>query len=295
MRDLSFHSSDGSSLVLETPDGEKVRLIVDESIRSAIKQAYGPTHNNLISPREIQDAVREGISIDDIVASSGADYEYVAKFAAPVLDELQHMIETALSVRIETGADRFNEPQFQEFGDFVRDRSRAYGDTEISWSAYRETPLTWRITATFSNTGVATWSFDPRKFSLSPENDLAVAIANAISSGDSPIPKLAPIPQVAPTITDTPSESTTLLDAFRKRREAAAELYEPAEEPAEAPQLEVVVEEIVTETPAELHAVDEPEEVLEDSTPDEPTASPKKGRAPMPSWDEIVFGAKNDD
>ena len=282
MRDLRFHSSDGSSLVLETPDGEKVRLIVDESIRSAIKQAHGPSHNNLVSPREIQDAVREGSSIDEIVASSGADYEYVAKFAAPVLDELQHMIETALSVRIETGSDRFNEPQFQEFGDFVRDRSRAYGDTDIKWSAFRESPLTWRITATFSNSGVATWSFDPRKFTLSPENELAVAIANAISNGDSPIPKLAPIPQVAPPIIDSPSESTTLLDAFRKRREAAAEAVEFVEEPAVEPEPEVAL-------------VEELDVVTEEPTPEEPTATPKKGRAPMPSWDEIVFGAKNDD
>lgn len=281
MRDLRFHSSDGSSLVLETPDGEKLRLIVDEVIRSAIKQAQGTTHNNLVSPREIQDAVREGSSIDDIVASSGADYEYVAKFAAPVLDELQHMIETALSVRIEVGADRFNEKQFREFGDFVLDRSRTYGDSEISWSAFRETPLTWRISATFSNSGVATWSFDPRKFSLSPENELAVAIANAINGGDSALPKLAPIPQLSPVAEEPAAETTTLLDAFRKRREALADL--PAEE--------IPVTEI-------HESVDEEQSTDEATAPAEQEPAPeapKKGRAPMPSWDEIVFGAKSED
>lgn len=279
MRDLRFHSSDGSSLVLETPDGEKVRLIVDESIRSAIKQAQGPTHNNLVSPREIQDAVREGSTIDEIVSSSGADFEYVAKFAAPVLDELQHMVETALSVRIEIGADRFNEAQFQEFGEFVKNRSRAYGDSEITWTAFRESPLTWLITARFSNDGVATWMFDPRKFTLSPENELAVAIANSTGTTDSPLPKVAPIPQP---ISEVPAAAgeTTLLDAFRKRREAAVETETPNEDLAE--EVEEVVETVT------LHVVEE------DAT-EEPTPAPKKGRAPMPSWDEIVFGSKSDD
>jgi lambda repressor-like predicted transcriptional regulator len=288
MRDIRFISGDAESLLLETADGEKLRLTVDNEVREAVRKQPSNSQANVLSPREIQDAVRTGTSIEELVAQSGDSVDFVTKFATPVLEELEHMVASALAVRVEIEPDRFNEVRHREFGDLVTERLRNGGASSIRWSASRATPFTWMLRADFETmggVGVATWTFDPRQVHLSPENETAVSLSSNAGFGDSPIPKLQSLKPI-PDAVATPQEPkvTELLDAFKERREAAMSQVE-VESTSE---VEVVGE---AEGALEVEFVEEVVEEVEKVKP-EPQ---RKGRAPMPSWDEIVFGTKTED
>jgi hypothetical protein len=160
----------------------------------------------------------------------------------------------------------------------------------------------------------ATWLYDPKRLALIPENETAISL----SSGDrmaTPAPKLRPVqtpaseftstledtveivreqPAPAPVAVDsTPSsplsDTADLLEALRKKRNER----EQFEEQAQVPQTDFLS--VVPE-------LEEPEEFVEELEAPKPQVpsqeshgSPKKGRASIPSWDEIVFGTKTED
>lgn len=289
MQDIRFVSGDGEALILETADGEKFRLPVDTMVRDAMRQQSSGPSKNTLSPREIQDAIRSGSSVEELVSASGDSLDFVTRFAAPVLEELAHMVASALAVRVEIEPDRFNEIRHREFGELMTERLRNGGASRVEWKASRLTPFTWNIAATFETMGgegLAIWTFDPRHVVLSPENETAVGLSNSSGFGNSPIPKLQVIPTTAPvveSVKEQPAEETKvteLLDAFKQRREAVAAEVTPEPEPA-------------AEEPAEPES--ETTQVTEDVLEQPKAEQPRKGRAPMPSWDEIVFGSKSDE
>jgi len=301
MREIRFISGDSQSLILETQDGEKYRLGLDRSILDAIKREPSAASSANLTPREIQDAIRSGASVEDLAASSGDSIEYVLKFALPVLEELSHMLASALAVRVEIEPDRFNERRFREFGVLMDERLRNGGATEVQWAAHRESPFIWAIRANYSTgagEGSALWHFDPRALTMTPEDTSAVGLTNASTFGDAPIPKLVPLVTKQEGAVST-NAATTLLDAFAARRQAAAEVLEEAVVEDE-PQEFIEVVEIVDYLPEpELKQEPEAIEDLVEEPADIPTStsteSARKGRAPMPSWDEIIFGTKAQD
>lgn len=284
MREIRFVSGDSEALILETSDGEKLRLTVDDTVRDATRKSAASSSSNTLTPREIQDAIRGGASVEELAASSGDSIEFLKRFAAPVLEELAHMVASALAVRVEISPDRYNEVRHQEFGALVAERLANAGASSLTWQASRTSPTTWLISVLYetgSGSGIATWTFDPRHVVLSPENETAVNLSNSATMGDAVIPKLLSVGAAAVT-TEEPEvddrKVTDLLDAFKQRREAAAAIEpEPKTEPIEVASIEPEPATVIVEE-------------AEDPKPD----APKKGRAPMPSWDEIVFGSKSD-
>jgi hypothetical protein len=290
MRDIRFVSGDSESLILETLDGEKLRLTVDASVREATRKSPEGAATNNLSPREIQDSIRAGSSIEELAAASGDSIEFVKRFAVPVLEELAHMVASALAVRVEISPDRYNEARYQEFGELVAERLRNGGASNLTWHASRETPTTWLISVNYetpTGSGIASWSYEPRHLVLSPENETAVNLSNSATLGDAVIPKLLSLHQEAVVETEAhtadDNKVTDLLDAFKQRREAAAN--------EEANRSEKVAQTSEPETEPEP---EHPE--FQELPDDEPKSeAPRKGRAPMPSWDEIVFGSKSED
>ena len=182
MQDLRLLAIEQDFIVLEGANGEKFRLALDESLRKAIKGDKGlRIEADAISPREIQELVRSGHSIDDIVSKTSASYSYIEKFAAPVLEELQHIVSTAKSVRLSFVAERFGETNHVEFGTLIRERLDQWKADKVEWFAKRTETGGMQVSCRFELDDVATeakWSFDIRHLSLSPENEVALNLAS---------------------------------------------------------------------------------------------------------------------
>jgi urease gamma subunit len=342
MKDIKFLGTDGDFLLLETAEGQRFRLLVDDAVRRASR---GEASNQLdapsISPREIQEEIRVGRTIEEIVRASGAPEEYVRKFAQPVLDELNHAVLNALTVRLEIAGDRFNEPMAREFGEIIKSRLAASGAGIERWSALKAPDHGFFIYCEFEINGEtkkATWSYDPKRLALAPENETAIALSSQDRLANQ-APRLRPVATKPSGITqnlgetvdlaasrpatsapllvsaseetetnnsDTKlSETADLLDALRKKRNAleSVEDLEP-HPPTEGLRVVELDPDDIYQDSAFDEVLTEPTlEVVPDPTPDpapapvsaEPQASPKRGRASIPSWDEIVFGTKTED
>ena len=325
MKDIKFLGTDGDFLLLETPEGVRYRLLIDDSVRRASRGESSPQLDApTLSPREIQEEIRVGRSIQDIIAASGAPEEYIRKFAQPVLDELNHAVLNALAVRLEIAGDRFNEPTVREFGEIIKSRLAASGAGIERWSALKAPDQGFFIYCEFEldgQTKKATWSYDPKRLALSPENDVAINL----SSQDRLVaqaPKLRPVASTPTSITEslgetvdlvrlTPNSSTPLnsqasdadesvlsetadlLDALRKKR-SERESVEHLDPHPSTEGLRVV--ELV---PEQLHPDEEPEAIEPEPAPapvnTDSSSTQKRGRASIPSWDQIVFGTKTED
>ena len=320
MKDIKFLGADGDFLLLETAEGVRYRLLVDETVRRASR---GETQSQLdaptLSPREIQEEIRVGRSIADIIAATGAPEEYIRKFAQPVLDELNHAVLNALTVRLEIAGDRFNEPTAREFGDIIKSRLAASGAGIERWSALKAPDQGFFIYCDFELNGEtkrATWSYNPKRLALSPENDVAINLSSQDRLA-AQAPRLRPVATESTSITESLgetidlvrsiptsaaplnttasqpeesqlSETADLLDALRKKRSER----ESVEQLDPHPSTEGL--RIVEYVPEPIASEQEPEPTPASVNTD-PTNSPKRGRASIPSWDQIVFGTKTED
>ena len=193
MTDLRFESSDGEYLLLEGADGTSYRLLIDDGVRRAIRRdVVTDADAAKVSPREIQLEIRAGLTIEDIVAKTGASFDYVEKFAAPVIDELAHITSSALSVRITMAGDRYSETTQVEFGDVIANRLATAGVVNYTWTVRKSDNGGWQLHCNYGDK-IATWAFDPRKLALTPENENAISLSTQQSLTDGPIPKLRPV------------------------------------------------------------------------------------------------------
>ncbi len=342
MKDIKFLGTDGDFLLLETAEGQRFRLLVDDAVRRASR---GEASNQLdapsISPREIQEEIRVGRTIEEIVRASGAPEEYVRKFAQPVLDELNHAVLNALTVRLEIAGDRFNEPMAREFGEIIKSRLAASGAGIERWSALKAPDHGFFIYCEFEINGEtkkATWSYDPKRLALAPENETAIALSSQDRLANQ-APRLRPVENKPSGITQNLgetvdlaasrpatsapllvsaseetetgnsetklSETADLLDALRKKRNAreSVEDLEPHPPTEGLRVVELDPDDIYQDSAFDEILTEPTLEVVPDPTPDpapapvaaDPQASPKRGRASIPSWDEIVFGTKTED
>ena len=217
MRDLRVVGSDEGSITLEAIDGDRFRLVVDEHVKSAVRSASNANHSSpSVSPRDIQDRIRAGETVAQIVEQSGAPEEFVNKFAQPVIDELEHIVASALAIRITIAGDRFNDPHQEEFGELIAGRLLSSGADQVTWTSRRTEGGVWALTAQYSlngHPGEALWTYEPRRFLLAPDNESAIALSNYSSGLDVVIPKLRTIAGQHPSVSSSnsfqKSESST--------------------------------------------------------------------------------------
>lgn len=315
MDELRINSADGEHLVLESQDGTRYRLQIDDTLRAAVRTPVVASSSAIrLTPREIQTAIRGGSSVDQLVAKSGDPREYVEKFAQPVLDELTHVLATALGVRISVAGDRYNEVSQTGFGEIISSRLAASGVHEVTWSTLRDDNHTWRISVNYSLNGQkqsAVWSFDVKKLLLSPENDFAITLSTQNQLTE-PV-KLKPVDE-APAIQAAPLIETAALPDTQRletvvpigRASDRAATEKPASESAPIADSKDLLdalkkkrEERTTQTVA-VNVV-EPQDTEKAASSEEELPAPapapirRSGRPSIPSFDEIVQGTKSDD
>lgn len=220
-------------------------------------------------PREIQARIRAGASVDDVIVESGLDRGVVERFASPVLAERDHIITRALETLLRR--DFANDVPLS---DAVAERLTPHGveRSSVNWLSWRRDDGRWVIEANFvigREQRSAHWAFDSRTSALVADDDEARWLSDPDAAEPDPAqrgrPLLAAVHSIVPRDEVAPVTSPQVID------EEELSLVEHEDvEPAEAEQLSL------DDTPR----------------PTSPAAPKRKGRASVPSWDDIVFGAR---
>lgn len=128
MEDLRLIESNEEFLVLESAAGEKFRLLIDDELRSATRKVISvKAVSDSITPKEIQQQIRAGVSIAHLSAQTGLSSDLIEKFAAPVLDEIAYVVSSAQAIRLSIAGARPNTTEHVEFGEVISGRLRASG------------------------------------------------------------------------------------------------------------------------------------------------------------------------
>ncbi|MFI8594348.1 septation protein SepH [Microbacterium sp. NPDC078428] len=282
------------------------------------------------SPREVQAHIRSGLSAREVAQLLGASLEDVERYEAPVLAEREHIVGLALAVPVLLGAVDDADAQ-PTFGAAIRAKLEEVGATGERWTSWKDAGG-WVIKLEFRVADIdhdARWSFDHRRGALSPQNSDATQLSRQGSLPDGLIPRLRAL-DAAPGIKDetrfdsgafgprkdigptdpgrpagasdaavkratepvaTSAETADLLEALRRRRGQR----EPApESPPETTAPPVAHAPVALFDALEPGYGSAPEEASGDDTAAEPATRRRGARSSLPSWDEIVFGARGD-
>jgi len=332
MDELHIVGVEDGALVLIAPGGEKFALPIDEALHARIRQSVVESGNGRrLSPKEIQAHIRGGMTARDVAQITGAPLEYIERFEGPVIAEREFVVESALSIPVHTaGADPLAAPT--TFGEAIIERLRILDAIGEQWSAWKET-TGWVVKLGYLIGAVehdARWHFDPKRQTLSPINAEAVGLSRQEPAHEPEPPRLRAVmpmreddalnasgdrfdsdafavdpssildsgPVLAP-LGSRPKErrptaahdqTADLLEALRRRRgERDAPAFDE-EQPRPTASMRVV------ELDIELESAAEDEEPQPAPAPRQTGGFGKrKGRPQLPSWDEIVFGARPED
>lgn len=324
MQELRVIGVDSGVLLAASEDGTRYRIPIDEALQSRIRQSMpDPGTGPRLSPREIQAHIRAGMSAEDVASITGASRDYIQRFEGPVLAERDFVVQSALAVSVRTAADSDPLLAPPTFGFAIRERLHELGAVDERWASWKDPETGWVVKLAFTAHDVARdarWNFDPKKQTLMPANSEAIALSQhgdvtailmprlravvepdagstrfdsgAFTLSDSqqlpPTPPGSARPRTKREEPHQPNQTADLLDALRRRRgEREAASFDEADARSAHP------------STGGIRILDVPIDGLADETDDGrgPTHTPgrRKGRASMPSWDEIVFGARPDD
>lgn len=255
MTELRFVSREGDYLVFESIGGERFRVPVDETIRDGVRQTARAIQGT--SPKFIQSRIRQGASVAEIATETGEPDTYVELFAAAVRDELRYLLETALAVALPDG------PNMSAFRVLIE---RQVGNAE--WLIAKP-DQDWLLTAKYES-GEASWVFNPRALSLEPSNSSARELSRherELVADTRPLKTVSS--QTLPAETVAPGSQPA------GQLQPRAAVAEPSSDPS-------------TPAASVLDLVAQ-RKLREEGESTKPASA--KGRASLPSWDEIVLGA----
>lgn len=290
--EFSGVSADGRRLLLAGRDGEKHTLEITPALRAALRGE--PTRSAVLEnqmtstlrPREIQTRIRAGETPEAVATAAGTTVDAIMPFVAPVLAEREHVAERAQKSSLRRPAG--DAGGTRRLGDAVSAHlSTLQAKAEqIAWDAFRRDDGRWELAGTFETTprsGTARFTFDAPGNYVVADNDDARWLVGVL-------------------VDDAEPRRDDLQEA-RERRLAAVQ-------PEELPLGDDALD-LVTGTP-ETAAVDEPiptyddplrntaadltpepadEPAVEDPSKHRRPVAKRRGRASVPSWDEIMFGS----
>ena len=330
MQDLRVIGVESGALLVAAEDGTRFRIPIDEMMQSKLRHSVpDPGTGPKLSPREIQAHIRSGMSAQDVASITGASLDYIQRFEGPVIAEREFVVQSALGVAVKAAADTDPLSQGRNFGTVIRERLHDLGATDERWASWKDSEKGWIVKLSFTAKEIdhdARWGFDPKKQSLSPLNGEAITLSQQGDAGGSMMPRLravseptsdssrfdsgafalsdsqqlsparpGPVPVGRPRAEDQlghvqANQTSDLLEALRRRRgERESANFDDSEARASHP------------STGSIRIVDVQMDVFDDDAEDPlRTTSPqpvarRKSRASMPSWDEIVIGARSDD
>lgn len=264
MADLRITGVTNNQLELQAPDGTRHYLEISPDLLKAMKSRPAELPPTL-TPREIQAEIRLGTTVAELVDKTGADEDQVAKYAAPILTELKHIVTLARNIRLSLAGDRFTDPTQIEFGTVMDERLANNRATDVSWVSKKTVEGVWLVSAEYkidSVPGIATWSFEPKSLYLAPENQSALLLSNS-----SPLSLIENTPKIKTEQVMHPTISAAHVETIEEESQPVTtglsvvpELIEEA--PVEQNQTEVITV-VETETRTTFHVVDDVQEEFE--------------------------------
>lgn len=206
---LAGRSKDGHFLHLEDSDGERYRLEIDESVKSAVNAPilklaqYEDEPQGPPSPREIQMLLRAGNSVEEISKQREIDVEKVQRFAGPILRERSHIALQATNTLVRRDRGGEGRPLVQVV--MARLGQGGVDEENLEWDAWRREDGNWTVTLRYptrEGDGSARWILDPTRRTLASDDDGArwltgddrtphEKVSNRIEANDAP--RLQPI------------------------------------------------------------------------------------------------------
>ncbi len=267
-----------------------------------------------LTPREIQSRLRAGAPLADVAAAANVSIDEIAGFAGPVLAEREYIATLA---QIGTLRKRDEGTGHRRLGDIVTQRiaARGYEAEQLQWDAWRQPDGQWRVRVSIEIAAMpreAEFIFDAkRRFSTAANEDARWLIGEKLpgSTGPEQEPTVDLDDELA-LVRATRGEAQAQVLPFETEDEGEAYHFDAEQEDLDSlyEMLNVVsddsvriytglgAEEIAQEAPApeKAEAEAEPGEAQEqetEKTERKPSRSKRgKGRAKVPSWDEILFG-----
>ncbi|PWL20460.1 MAG: hypothetical protein DCO81_02185 [Candidatus Aquiluna sp. XM-24bin5] len=227
--ELRFVNRESDFLVFETSDGEKLRALIDDQLREAIRNTQ-QLGSSGISPKDVQNRIRQGESVEQVATDLGVPETTIEPFAAPIIDELNYILEAALATEVNDGSNML--PFSQLIGE----------ESPGATFAIRREDDKWIVTV--SGSKQMQWHFDNKSRHLEPMDTNASTVAKVHANRDIVTSTIAVV------------------------------------EEASEPEAEASVHDLVEELRSRRN-----------KEPIKPATA--KGRASLPSWDEIVLGTSN--
>jgi DUF3071 family protein len=281
---------------------------------------------SMLRPRDIQARIRAGETPEQVAAAAKTTVEKVMPYAAPVLAEREHVAERAQRSSIRRPAGEAPGGA-RTLGEAITGHlhSRNVDPGLVTWDSWRREDGRWALTGRYSiqgHEGMAELTFDQPGNFVVLDNDDAHWLVGDVADVPEPVVEAEPPPAVR-RLSAVPEEQLTLGDdvlgiideSAPERAESTLDLTDTAASVRDGLQTDQPLEafldeqsldgelgrqesELVEEA-ADAAALDE-DPPLDDRADDEaddhepPRRAVKKtrGRASVPSWDEIMFGGK---
>lgn len=321
MTTLTVVGVENDMLVLVSEDGHRYFVPVNDGLRDALrKKSSSDSVTHRVSPKDIQAHIRRGLTAQQVADLTGEDVSYIEKFEGAVIAERRFIVDQALAVPVTTRSG-----DEMSFGTSVRERLEEISAAEEQWSAWKE-ETGWLLELTFQEGEVehtARWSFHQRKHVLEPLNDDATVLSRHEPMPTTLIPKLsavAPSPseperfdseifedsdlgETGPLLEPVPygrseddgrmADTADLLEVLRRKR-GEREPAPASDEDSRSAHPATGGIRLVEDDSGDASVT--PIGGLSPDDDDDPDPTPpKKKRPEMPSWDDIVFGARSDD
>ena len=307
---LTGVSDDGKRLLLVTDSGEEHTVDLDERLRAALatpptrgsERRLETTMTSSLRPRDIQARIRAGETPDEVAAAAGTTIDKIMTYAGPVLAERQHVAERAQRSSLRRTGEAAGTAR--TLGDAIDAhlRSQNVDPASLEWDAWRREDGRWTLTGVFSavrRSGTAQFTYDAPGNFVVLENDDARWLLGELSEQPATAPPLDDLMQARQRRLAGARPAATRRAASGRRRHRSGPRSRPGARP-KMPRPNNTRE--IPRTPAASADADHDDSGDRDSEhhpgDDEPAARPPvrkaRGRASVPSWDEIMFGGKQD-
>jgi septal ring-binding cell division protein DamX len=310
-------TEDNQHLVLVSDSGQEFTLPNDARLRAALRGDHARlgqleiTMESALRPRDIQARIRSGESPEDVATAAQTTIDKIMGYATPVLAERAHIADRAQRASVRRkGA----EGPARLLADAVGERLRSRGvDPEsVEWDAWRREDGRWTLVADYRSGEQprhAEFVFDAPGRYVVADDDEARWLVGEPSTSKGPQPRTSPAGRRLAAVSDTHDDQELplgedvigmLSDAgdadwiATQATERPVELGSEADEPDLAAEPEApLVEQAEPEQPVEPTEQVEQAEPVEEQPPAPRPAKKRAGRASVPSWDEIMFGGRD--